>query len=106
MGSPKSYGGTRGLAIYGLRQCGGSAGKESCIAGYLAVIECEPVTSAEVENVALTVLKVPVPMRVAPSRNCDGTGWCSRAGHCCREGDGSVPPVDGFAEELTAVLVA
>jgi hypothetical protein len=72
---------------------------------YLAVIECEPAASTEVENVAWPALSVAVPMTLAPSNN-----WTVPVGVpvpvTVAVKVTACPAVDGFAEDVTAVLVA
>lgn len=73
---------------------------------YFAVIECEPALRAEVVNVALPALRVPLPIELAPSRNetvPDGVPGELLLTVAVKVTDW--PVVDGFADDATAVVV-
>ena len=73
---------------------------------YFAVIECEPALRADVVNVALPALKVPLPIALAPSRNetvPDGVPGEVLLTVAVNVTD--CPVVDGFAEDVTVVVV-
>lgn len=73
---------------------------------YFAVMECAPAASVDVVRVALPALSAPLPMEVAPSRN--ETVPEGVPGELLLTVAVSVtdwPVVEGFADDVTTVLV-
>ena len=70
---------------------------------YLAVIECEPAVSAEVDNCAVPPLSATTPSEVAPSRNC--TVPVAFDGETVAVNMTLWPYVDGFRLDDTLVVV-
>src|SRR6266849_1626054 len=74
---------------------------------YTAVIECCPLASDEVLNVALPPLSVPMPSVVVPSLNVTFPVGVPRvAGFTVAVNVTAVPKVDGFNEDVTDVELA
>ena len=71
---------------------------------YVAVMECGPAESVEVDSVALPPLSDTVPSKVEPSKNC--TVPVTAEGDTVAVNVTFCPDVDGLAFEDTEVVVA